>query len=1855
MPVTLLYDSNIQLDSARLFGDSTDFLLDAPSATPLYFFGPRTMFTFLKDAEYTVAFDVTCKKNADFDALLEIYFVGTAFPESNPLGVKVGEVWCSGTNRYQVFDRQTFNTIAQVAGSGHLRFVVYGGQWHVGNVKLTSATERGFNGDIAEVLVPIEGRRFENLQFKAELLDINGNTVPFAVSSSYSFFNGGNYVFRGVDHRVDGIITVGGSGNGPTIGTDATGSYIGIKDGGLATPVSLAALPTYNGGAQISMYSSSAGIGFQIVGGIPGGSYLDFSTDTGTLTIRGDITLIPGSALSQSITNITTGSSGLSLLQIQQLVSGTFFGGTFISGNQIFSPVIAGNTGFFSKQFGVGDISGGRGIILSAIGYTGSDGVPVPNAPAIYIGRGKFRDDQTPFLVASSSVGPVFSLGNLFVFESLGGGSWILNGSGSFAFPSGSGYYGYKDYTDLRATAISASITQQQLQFSQSLAAQNIAISQSVISLSASLAQLSASILDSPSSSLLFSASQAIINAQFSASIVSISASVAQTSASLISEIQARIAAESAYSASAAISFYNLQAQISAFTGSASQSQATGGVVDSVNRITLPTSFKTVPGLYLESASMGFWQPHVSGTGNSAANFPLVFNADGQFRVANSASWAGTQALGSFQEQIGFANGAFLVKTKTLLLDTPGMQLSGQYTASAIANFIKLGANAANISLTNGAGFYADGAGNFRIGSDITGSDYIRMSAGNSLFISSSFFSLNSSVGATALAINPFTIALGNPIPTSFSPLGAVGFYANRDGQVFFGSGSVGASAGAGTGSWISFGGTDLNVRTQKLFLSSNGLFIQGTDSSASLANVIKLGVNAQNITLNNRDGFYVDGAGNLRVGNDVSGSNYIQFVPGSTLTIKSNVFSFVGGSTFQMDTAGIGIGSPRPTVYNPTNAIGFYANVAGQMFIGSGSVNTTAGSGFGSWISFSGTELNIKTNKIFLNGAGLQIQGASDLSATANVIKLGTNAGSISLTAGDGFYADGAGNFRIGRATSTPEYLSWFGGALVVKASNFQFLANDGTNTLALTPYSMSMGTNGAVPVVYNPSSAKGALINAAGQFFFGSGSVTNGVGNWMNFDGTTLKVNGILSMTGGSTLLGVDVANYLGKLNGQQIVKDPQFEMGLSYVTVYNNNGGSAVLHSVIPASTAPGGYSPNSSGQVLKIDVDTTRGTTTPGFGGFTFLITNNTSAYPRVGTYRVGNVIVWRITAYIPVGQTINFGSNSYGNEGTYTWLTSQAGTGNWFTYIARQVIGTTGTFSSTGYWYILGGASPFVWYVASAEGVVLDSPDLSTSAIRGENLPIMTNFPTVAGLYMSQNLMGFHNGNGLVTGWTAYIANDGKFLFQGNASNFIKWDGVNFTVAGTINVIAGNAAKTDFTNVTANYAAANAPNGIATNTSNVVGTPGATVVAGATLANTNLNANGIATAIRSTNLPVVNPAVAGLYITNFGLGYHNGNSAQSGWTSYIAATGQFFFTGNGANSISWNGSTLDVRATTFILSTTKFKIDSTFAGNVGAMLLGNATNFTTGIGAYIDGNGSFRFGDPAGNRLEWNSANNNIIVQAGTLKLSISSMKIDSTNNGGYIALGAATAYGSGIGFYADGNGLFRVGNPGGNQLTWDGSSLVVNGTIASTTFTSTNPQFAGNLTLGSAPGFGPSLITISAYSSFSSAILGFADPFNFSINVPGRTIQLLQNTYIISDLVVHRGNATGVVYLGNQANGSAYLYFDGSQYIFPNFSVNAPSFFTNSSRTLKENIKPYIDSALDAVNKINIVNYHLIADKNKWQRVGFIAEDTDALLSTPNKDSMDMANTLGLALKALQELDEKYKAVLDELKNLRKK
>jgi hypothetical protein len=168
-----------------------------------------------------------------------------------------------------------------------------------------------------------------------------------------------------------------------------------------------------------------------------------------------------------------------------------------------------------------------------------------------------------------------------------------------------------------------------------------------------------------------------------------------------------------------------------------------------------------------------------------------------------------------------------------------------------------------------------------------------------------------------------------------------------------------------------------------------------------------------------------------------------------------------------------------------------------------------------------------------------------------------------------------------------------------------------------------------------------------------------------------------------------------------GWQAMSNPEFASGLTGYDVYDNGASGSITLTVENDATAP-----NASGKRLHI-AHTTAGSPSPGFGGFVPSAPSliDSGAYTP-NTYRRGQKSIISVIAKIPVGYTINLASNSIGtgndingDANGLTWITPQAGTGDWAFYAFEIRSGTVTPWASTGHIYLTGPSRPVDWYVA----------------------------------------------------------------------------------------------------------------------------------------------------------------------------------------------------------------------------------------------------------------------------------------------------------------------------------------------------------------------------------------------------------------------------------------------------------------------------------------------------------------------------------------------------------------------------
>jgi len=140
----------------------------------------------------------------------------------------------------------------------------------------------------------------------------------------------------------------------------------------------------------------------------------------------------------------------------------------------------------------------------------------------------------------------------------------------------------------------------------------------------------------------------------------------------------------------------------------------------------------------------------------------------------------------------------------------------------------------------------------------------------------------------------------------------------------------------------------------------------------------------------------------------------------------------------------------------------------------------------------------------------------------------------------------------------------------------------------------------------------------------------------------------------------------------------------------------------------------------------------------------------------------------------------------------------------------------------------------------------------------------------------------------------------------------------------------------------------------------------------------------------------------------------------------------------------------------------------------------------------------------------------------------------------------------------------------------------------------------------------------------------------------GNNVTNNTNNYVLT--------ATGA----NSINGEANFTFNGTAAIITGSlsvsgSVNAQSFYQDSSRTLKTNITPFETSAISLLDSVDVVEFNYLNDLTN-KHIGFIAEDTPVELSTTRQNVMDTNSTVGFLIKAVQELTAKVKELEEKFK-----
>ena len=168
--------------------------------------------------------------------------------------------------------------------------------------------------------------------------------------------------------------------------------------------------------------------------------------------------------------------------------------------------------------------------------------------------------------------------------------------------------------------------------------------------------------------------------------------------------------------------------------------------------------------------------------------------------------------------------------------------------------------------------------------------------------------------------------------------------------------------------------------------------------------------------------------------------------------------------------------------------------------------------------------------------------------------------------------------------------------------------------------------------------------------------------------------------------------------------VMTDGFYDNSFNTTDAYNNSSNGNVRLNLVDK---PDDLKLPRSKKVLEIS---TVGEASPAYGGFH----NCFDSKPNGVFYQI-------IHAKIPEGYTIHAQANAHGNECNDSWLTDNKGTGTWKTYIYKWVCGSTGSFSTIGFFNLSTGPAPtaekpLVWQVAYLGTFDATGLDVSGSGI-----------------------------------------------------------------------------------------------------------------------------------------------------------------------------------------------------------------------------------------------------------------------------------------------------------------------------------------------------------------------------------------------------------------------------------------------------------------------------------------------------------------------------------------------------------
>lgn len=630
-------------------------------------------------------------------------------------------------------------------------------------------------------------------------------------------------------------------------------------------------------------------------------------------------------------------------------------------------------------------------------------------------------------------------------------------------------------------------------------------------------------------------------------------------------------------------------------------------------------------------------------------------------------------------------------------------------------------------------------------------------------------------------------------------------------------------------------GNGDIRSRGDRFYITANGnAFFEGNITAGS-GNIGGWTISAVSIfsgVENNTFGGYTSAAGSITIGsngirgylwrfeNDGSGA-----LAGGKISFGNDGSALIGAWKIDADSiysgikkAEAGFSSSGITIHSSGAIRAMYARIEtdGKLYATNADIagKITASSGeIGAWkidsnSFYSGTKAVDNSSYTASNGS---VTFWSTGAISARYFRLGVDgkiyatgadiSGKISATEGaiggwnidsNSFYSGTKATNNASNTASDGSITIWSSGAI---SARFFRVGTDGKLYASSVDIAGKItGTSGTIGgwTIDSNSMYLGAKVNTSGSYT-AQGDMTIGSNGIRSF-GWMLNADGSATLSGGKAqfsesghvLIGAgDQSIYYNAMTGRiefgvgvslnwtslamlteaskMLYRDPTFLIDTNGMMPYGANVTVTRVQNTI-----------NPTGSNFAVRIRNT-GTSGPGIGGFYF------------GTATYANAkFITKINAIIPVGRKINFTTNSYGTGGTYKWLTSQEGTGNWQDYIIEVTCGGSGTFSSTNYFFLDGYpgtvAAPVDWTVGYATVFNAGSPEKWTTTIDANGIYTGTlTAGQVNAINVSGQTLTFTKGT--IGSWT--FDSDSLFTGTKQSSSGYSTSGITIHSSGAI--------------------------------------------------------------------------------------------------------------------------------------------------------------------------------------------------------------------------------------------------------------------------------------------------------------------------------------------------------------------------------------------------------------------------------------------------------------------------------------